>query len=169
MEQNRDDWQTPKSDFDQIAFLTTPSKPFSVDACARAHNSRCVQFLFNALRPWLYGVVLSRDCSITGDGNLGKDEIVFMNPPYSNIGPFLFQAWEYSQYGRVVCLLPVTSLSCRYMDILDQQGGGGYTRVWKSGVTIYFLTSRLQFINPKSLKPGCAPRGGSMLVVLDRR
>lgn len=98
-----------------------------------------------------------------------KDEFsIFMNPPYSNVGPFMAQAWKISQWMRVVCLIPANTLTCRYMDILDMHDGKSGLRYWKNGVTVEQLSSRTKFTHPV-LDSKSGPSFECCIVVLDRR
>lgn len=83
-----DDWETPPEVFGRYNHLYN----FTLDVCATPANA-----------------LANRYFSITDDG-LAQNwapERCWMNPPYSDVKPWMRKAWEESQAGAlVVCLVP---------------------------------------------------------------
>lgn len=98
--------------------------------------------------------------------NYADEFSIFMNPPYSDKGPFLHRAWEFSKHMKVVCLVPENILTAKYMDIFDKCTEGSF-RDWKEGLTIRHMKRRVKFTHP-TLKSS-SPNFGCMLLIMDRR
>jgi hypothetical protein len=173
MSKDRDGWQTPK---DLFNFLDEKYGPFFWDACCDQDN--CLIPKQKAVLknlPETCGLVVygryydyleSNFIDIAIENSTKATKSIFMNPPYSNPGPFLKKAWEDSKYYKIVCLVPTSILSCKYMDFLDE-GLSSHTRTWKKGIKIEILNRRTKFKH-KSLKTS-SPPGGCMLLIFDRR
>lgn len=134
---DKDCYETPQWLFD----LLDKEFDFIIDACTNDYNenlqdnpfarslkikcnSKCMYYLHDALKEWKPQVDhLSEEYKYF----LGKDESeysVFMNPPYSNPGPFLERAWEFSKYMRVVCLVRDDSSTRWYQALVGQTRTG---------------------------------------------
>ena len=106
-------WQTPAWFFDKL----NKEFRFDIDLCASDHNNKteiyCGDFLAEETLLWEGGALLQSG---------------FMNPPYSNILPFVKQAWEVSKYMTIVCLLkvdPSTKWWAVFWDYQTQQPKAG--------------------------------------------
>jgi hypothetical protein len=159
----KDSWQTPD---DLFEFINNEHGPFFWDACCDKNNC-LVNFMKNfqaCFDGWKNYDYLK--CNLANLTNGTKNHSVFMNPPYSDPAPFIKKAWEDSKEFKVVILVPVSILSCKYMDFLDNKVNE-FERNWKQGVTIVPLRRRTKFEHP-TLKTS-SPPGGCMLLILDRR
>lgn len=137
----RDLWRTPPALF---ACLNAEFC-FQLDAAAAAHNALCRKFITaeqNTLEtPW------ADYLSIPG--------YVWLNPPYSDITPFVKKAAAESanQIGTVMLVPADTSV-------------GWFKEAIKTASEVRFITAgRLAFINPVTGKPVSGNNKGSMLII----
>lgn len=133
-----DEWETPQDLYDQL----NAEFHFAMDAAA-SHENRKHPFYFpeksNALEASWSGIVGTKS--------------IWLNPPYSKIGPFMKKAYEESLKGVVVvCLIPSRT----------------DTRYWHDYVMnaaeIRFIKGRLKFGGAKNGAPF-----PSCIVVFDSR
>lgn len=97
-----DSWETPQWLFD----LLNEEFNFLIDSCATNENSKCEYLFKDALKKWDRTLIDNIYCNMEYLENVQLENYaVFMNPPYSNPGPFLERAWEFSKHMRVVCLV----------------------------------------------------------------
>ncbi|HBY7724060.1 TPA: phage N-6-adenine-methyltransferase [Klebsiella pneumoniae] len=139
--EQRDLWRTPPALF---ACLNAEFC-FQLDAAAAAHNALCRKFITaeqNTLEtPW------ADYLSIQG--------YVWLNPPYSDITPFVKKAAAESanQIGTVMLVPADTSV-------------GWFKEAIKTASEVRFITAgRLAFINPVTGKPVSGNNKGSMLII----
>lgn len=137
----RDLWRTPPALF---ACLNAEFC-FQLDAAAAAHNALCRKFITaeqNTLEtPW------ADFLSIPG--------YVWLNPPYSDITPFVKKAAAEStnQIGTVMLVPADTSV-------------GWFKEAIQTASEVRFITAgRLAFINPVTGKPVSGNNKGSMLII----
>ncbi|HBR3986209.1 TPA: phage N-6-adenine-methyltransferase [Klebsiella pneumoniae] len=137
----RDLWRTPPALF---ACLNAEFC-FQLDAAAAAHNALCRKFITaeqNTLKtPW------ADYLSIPG--------YVWLNPPYSDITPFVKKAAAESanQIGTVMLVPADTSV-------------GWFKEAIQTASEVRFITAgRLAFINPVTGKPVSGNNKGSMLII----
>ncbi|EMM6705319.1 phage N-6-adenine-methyltransferase [Klebsiella pneumoniae] len=137
----RDLWRTPPALF---ACLNAEFF-FQLDAAAAAHNALCRKFITaeqNTLEtPW------ADYLSIPG--------YVWLNPPYSDITPFVKKAAAESanQIGTVMLVPADTSV-------------GWFKEAIQTASEVRFITAgRLAFINPVTGKPVSGNNKGSMLII----
>ena len=137
----RDLWRTPPALF---ACLNAEFC-FQLDAAAAAHNALCRKFITaeqNTLKtPW------ADYLSIPG--------YVWLNPPYSDITPFVKKAGAESanQIGTVMLVPADTSV-------------GWFKEAIQTASEVRFITAgRLAFINPVTGKPVSGNNKGSMLII----
>ncbi|SSF74304.1 phage N-6-adenine-methyltransferase [Klebsiella quasipneumoniae] len=137
----RDLWRTPPALF---ACLNAEFC-FQLDAAAAAHNALCRKFITaeqNTLKtPW------ADYLSIPG--------YVWLNPPYSDITPFVKKAAAESanQIGTVMLVPADTSV-------------GWFKEAIQTASEVRFITAgRLAFINPVTGKPVRGNNKGSMLII----
>lgn len=158
-----DEWQTPDWLFQEL----NKEFNFDIDLCATKENSKCNHFCWD----FLHSLTGSVDSNCVGtlydDIEHMPVKTAFCNPPYSNPKPFIEKAWEYSQWCKIVCLLPNTIKTCKYMDILDENNGLTTFRKWKPGLEIRDLTRRTAFDHPN--KQSSSPSFGCMVIIMARR
>ncbi|MDT7325095.1 phage N-6-adenine-methyltransferase [Citrobacter freundii] len=137
----RDLWRTPPSLFASL----DAEFCFQLDAAAAPHNALCRKFITaeqNTLEtPW------ADDLSIPG--------YVWLNPPYSDIMPFVKKAAAESsnQIGTVMLVPADTSV-------------GWFKEAIQTASEVRFITAgRLAFINPVTGKPVSGNNKGSMLII----
>lgn len=137
----RDLWRTPPALFASL----DAEFCFQLDAAAAPHNALCRKFITaeqNTLEtPW------SDYLSIPG--------YVWLNPPYSNITPFVKKAAAESdnQIGTVMLVPADTSV-------------GWFKEAIQTASEVRFITAgRLAFINPVTGKPVSENNKGSMLII----
>lgn len=137
----RDLWRTPPA-----LFASLDSEfCFQLDAAAAPHNALCRKFITaeqNTLEtPW------ADYLSIPG--------YVWLNPPYSDIMPFVKKAASESanQIGTVMLVPADTSV-------------GWFKEAIQTASEVRFITAgRLAFINPVTCKPVSGNNKGSMLII----
>ncbi|HDT2130029.1 TPA: phage N-6-adenine-methyltransferase [Enterobacter roggenkampii] len=137
----RDLWRTPPAIFASL----DAEFCFQVDAAAAPHNALCRKFITaeqNTLEtPW------ADYLSIPG--------YVWLNPPYSDITPFVKKAAAESanQIGSVMLVPADTSV-------------GWFKEAIQTASEVRFITAgRLAFINPVTGKPVSGNNKGSMLII----
>lgn len=137
----RDLWRTPPSLFASL----DAEFCFQLDAAAAPHNALCHKFITaeqNTLEtPW------ADYLSIPG--------YVWLNPPYSDITPFVKKASAESanQIGTVMLVPADTSV-------------GWFKEAIQTASEVRFITAgRLAFINPVTGKPVSGNNKGSMLII----
>lgn len=160
MNQLSDCWQTPQWLFDEL----NQEFNFELDLCASIDNAKMPYF------GDYFKLDLSKSMKMYSEAH-GFSEYTggscFMNPPYSNPKPFIEKAWEDSKHCKIVCLLPNTIKTCKYMDILDANKGNSTFRQWLPGLEIRDLSRRTGFVHPE--KESSSPSFGCMLLIMDRR
>ncbi|EKY3995399.1 phage N-6-adenine-methyltransferase [Enterobacter roggenkampii] len=137
----RDLWRTPPALFASL----DAEFCFQLDAAAAPHNALCRKFITaeqNTLEtPW------ADYLSIPG--------YVWLNPPYSDITPFVKKAAAESnnQIGTVMLVPADTSV-------------GWFKEAIQTASEVRFITAgRLAFINPVTGKPASGNNKGSMLII----
>lgn len=162
MNQLSDCWQTPDWLFEEL----NREFNFDIDLCATEENSKCNIWCVDYLK----SLTKMRGSNCVGCLNEDFEFIdelsCFMNPPYSNPKPFIEKAWEDSKHCKIVCLLPNTIKTCKYMDILDANKGNSTFRQWLPGLEIRDLSRRTGFIHPE--KESSSPSFGCMLLIMER-
>ena len=155
-----DNWETPQWLFDEL----NEEFNFDIDLCATKENSKCnqyyIDYLKNIKKDFTWWAVEYRPLK-------HKYNCAFMNPPYSNPKPFIEKAWEDSKYCKIVCLVPNTIKTAKYLDLLDEHNGEGTFRQWKKGLEIKDLSRRTKFNHPTKI--ASSPSFGGMLLIMDRR
>ncbi len=137
----RDLWRTPPALFASL----DAEFCFQLDAAAAPHNALCRRFITaeqNTLEtPWA--------------DYLNVPGYVWLNPPYSDITPFVKKAAAESanQIGTVMLVPADTSV-------------GWFREAIQSASEVRFITAgRLAFINPATGKPVSGNNKGSMLII----
>lgn len=102
---------------------------FTVDVAAAAHNAKCDRYYDRErdglLQPW--------------DG-----EVVWCNPPYSDIAPWIRKAWSESAVATVVMLLPANRTEQSWW----QQTVEPFRDRAGSPLRVEFIAGRLRFLKP---------------------
>ncbi|MBQ0300613.1 phage N-6-adenine-methyltransferase [Enterobacter roggenkampii] len=137
----RDLWRTPPALFAAL----DAEFCFQLDAAAAAHNALCRKFITeeqNTLEtPWADHLTMPGYC--------------WLNPPYSDITPFVKKAAAESlnQIGTVMLVPADTSV-------------GWFKEAMATASEVRFITAgRLAFINPVTGKPVSGNNKGSMLII----
>jgi phage N-6-adenine-methyltransferase len=142
---NRDCWGTPK----EIFAAMNAEFDFKLDAAASEENSMCKFFITeeeNCLTTdWIQGA------SMFGMNGW----YAYLNPPYSDIGPFVIRAAEMARKG-VGCV----------MLVMADTSVGWYKEAIKTCQEVRFITGgRLAFISPETGKPVGGNNKGSMFLI----
>lgn len=129
----KQDWETP----DELFGLLASRWNFTLDAAATAENTKCERFLdptVNALRTEL------------------KGEVIFCNPPYADMMPWVDRFIKWAEDNVVVCL------------VQDKTDTVWFKKLWENSITVWFLHGRIQF---KGTQTG--NMHGACVFVLDKR
>lgn len=155
----KDEWQTPQDLYDEL----NAEHRFIADACATEHNKLAKYHFEDCLAvDWVEEI---KRLKAKGEKIHFKKRAIFMNPPYSNVGPFLHKAFNESKNIKVVCLLPNSIITAKYFDILDLNNGNGLFRSINPRIELKFLNRRTRFNHP--IKQPSNPPGGCMIVVMN--
>lgn len=141
--EQRDSWRTPPALFAAL----NEEFNFQMDAAATAENRLCSLFISEE-----ENTLISSWPQAMGYG----DGYVWLNPPYSDIGPFVDKAASENKWGQIgsVVLLPADTSVGWFRQAID------------SASEVRFITGgRLAFINPVSGKPVSGNNKGSMLII----
>lgn len=121
---------------------------FTVDVAAQPHNAKCPRFF---------------DPAQDGLAQSWAGEIVWCNPPYSSIEPWLIKAWDQAGTARgIVMLLPANRTEQgwwqRRVEPYRDQGAGFH---------VEFLAGRVRFIaaGATAVGPNERPPFGSVLLI----
>lgn len=137
----RDLWRTPPALFEAL----DAEFCFQLDAAAAPHNALCKRFITEdentLVTPW--------------SGYLSLPGSVWLNPPYSDITPFVKKAAAESlnHIGTVMLVPADTSV-------------GWFKEAIRTASEVRFITAgRLAFINPVTGKPVSGNSKGSILII----
>ncbi|MDF7681890.1 phage N-6-adenine-methyltransferase [Enterobacteriaceae bacterium ESL0689] len=134
-------WQTPL----EIFAALNAEFIFQLDAAAAVDNALCHKF-----------ITAEQNTLITPWSDYLETGYVWLNPPYSNIAPFIRKAAEENKNHQIgtVALLPAdTSV-------------GWFREAIQTASEVRFITGgRLSFINPETGKPVNGNNKGSLLVI----
>jgi len=114
-----DEWETPSTFYNKL----NNAYHFTLDPCATHENHTCVKYY-----------------TVEEDGlsQSWKNETVFINPPYSNIGAWIKKAAEeYTTNGATAIMLMPARTDTKYW----------HDYIMKHASTIYFIKGRLTFGN----------------------
>lgn len=184
---NKDCYETPQGLFD----ILDKEFNFIIDACSDEGNSKCENRLEDAKAEWFHQVTdIFHECELftTTDyrvpdniDDLFDEYSIFMNPPYSNPGPFLERAWEFSKYMPVVCLVRDDPSTKWYKSLVFKDESSTHTFYPESVTHVELVKSMLEDNNlvvvrlPKRLKfeINGEPQGTynfpCCLMIMDRR
>ena len=130
----KDLWQTPKSLFDKL----NQEFSFICDVAASAENKLCEKYYgekSNALLNYWY-------------------KSNYVNPPYSNIGPWVDKAIEQHRQGKTIVMLIPSDTSVKW-----------FKKAFDSCNEVRFISGRLSFINADTQKPVNGNNKGSVLFI----
>ena len=131
-----DMWGTPSAFFEKL----NKQYKFTLDACANAANHKCGKYY-----------------TMEDDGlsKSWENEVVFVNPPYSEIGKWVAKAHhESSNTGaKVVMLIPARTDTKYWHDYIMTEAN-----------KIYFIKGRLKFVNPSTSASNAAPFPSAVIV-----
>lgn len=146
--ERHDDWRTPADIFDPLNTLFG----FRLDAAADATNAKCAHFLTeddDALALAWFSTCVVRDI----------DPVVWVNPPYKDLRPWVEKAYQECLAGCTVVMLIPNSRDTRwYHDIIVPAKRDGYCRT-------YSYRGRIRFEDPHPGAKRQAPKQGNMLLV----
>lgn len=109
---------------------------FTVDVAAAAHNTKCERYY---------------DRQADGLRQSWAGELVWCNPPYSDIEPWIRKAWEEAPGTRgIVMLLPANRTEQRWWQRLVEPHRDRHD----SGLQVEFLPGRMRFIKGGDLDVG---------------
>ena len=114
-----DEWETPADFYDKL----NKRFKFTLDPCSTPLNHKC-----------------EKHYTIEEDGlsKSWKDEVVFVNPPYGEVGKWVKKAYDEStQNGATVVMLIPSRTDTRYW----------HDYIMTSASAIYFVKGRLKFYN----------------------
>lgn len=146
-----DDRETPPEVFDEF---DKRFGPFTLDAAASAHNAKCRAYY---------------DREDDGLARTWQSDIVWCNPPYSDIRPWVEKAWKEwrlrNLYGdqprRIVMLLPANRTEqAWWQDLIEPARRDG-------SIEVEFIRGRMRFIaaGDDEIKPNARPPFGVCLVI----
>ncbi len=133
-------YKTPGWLFD---LLNQEFGPFTLDPCAEPWNAQCEKYF------------TERE---DGLSQSWAGETVYLNPPFSNTGPWVEKALRHAERGeaKTVCLLPVNTDNAWFHDMASLG-------------QVYFLRGRVQFEAPPDAEddPKTGNNTGSIFVVFE--
>lgn len=115
----RQDWETPWELFDKLDRHFN----FTIDAAATPDNTKCDRWLTE------YDDALVQDLS---------GEVIFCNPPYQDVLPWVNKFIEWSKYNMVVALLQ------------DKTDTLWFKKLFSEAYELRFLHGRVSFIGTKT-------------------
>ncbi|AUS00804.1 DNA N-6-adenine-methyltransferase [Vibrio phage 1.278.O._10N.286.54.E8] len=138
----RDLWRTPKPIFDYY------DKRFGFDCDVAASFS-------NAFRPYNH---FGEQYDGTFINALDRDwgAINFLNPPYSDISPWVLKAIEQLKKGKITVMLIPADTSVKWFKL-----------AFENCSECHFISGRLAFINEETGKPVSGNNKGSVVFVFD--
>ena len=131
-----DMWGTPTTFFEKL----NQTYKFTLDACANKENHKCEKYY-----------------TIEDDGlsKSWRNEVVFVNPPYSDVGSWVAKAYyESTNNGATVVMLIPSRTDTRYWHDYIMNGAN----------KIYFIKGRLKFENGSHKVSHAAPFPSAVVV-----
>lgn len=126
---------------------------FTVDVAAAPHNARCARYY---------------DIETDGLAHSWADELVWCNPPYSSIRPWVEKAWaEYTRTRGIVMLLPANRTEQSWWQDLVEPFRDRITSPFGPQFTAEFLPGRLRFLaaGQTDIGPNERPPFGCCLLI----
>ena len=122
---------------------------FTVDVAAAAHNTRCARYY---------------DAETDGLAQSWADEMVWCNPPYSAIAPWVQKAWtEHGSAQGIVMLLPANRTEQTWWQHMVEP----FRDRPRSPLSTEFLPGRMRFMKPgqTAIGPNERPPFGCLLLI----
>lgn len=146
----KDLWQTPKFVFDYYDRRFN----FNIDMAASSKNHLCKYYLteqMNSLDP------STVSAAIKTVWMMKKSPAIFLNPPYSNLNPWVDSAIKCSNNHKVpvVMLIPADT-SVKW-----------FKKAFDNCTECHFISGRLSFINAETQKPVNGNNKGSVVFIFD--
>lgn len=144
--ERHDDWQTPDSIFDPLNAIFQ----FNVDAAASPDNTKCGEFFTEEMD------ALNHDWCF----RFGRRTVVWCNPPYKDLAPWVQKAHDEACRGAtVVMLIPNSRGRGWYKGIIIPAKQKGYCRTYSYG------PGRISFVDPHPGAKRSNPKQDNLLVV----
>lgn len=131
-----DEWETPETIFNKL----NQRYKFTLDPCASDHNAKCTKYYTK---------------ETDGLSKSWKDQVVFVNPPYSNVKEWVAKSHnEALTNGATVVMLIPSRTDTRYWHDYIMSGAD----------KIYFVKGRLKFGNKEQQNKNSAPFPSAIIV-----
>ena len=148
----RDLWSTP---YELVAWMESEYGDYDIDAAASKENAVCEKFYrkeTNCLKRWW-----------------GSNKHIWLNPPYSNITPFVKKAIEQMEHNNQIDILLPCDTSTGWFYEAQQRAAEIIWitgEVYQEGGTEYSRTGRLAFTSALTGKPVQGNNKGSVIFVM---
>lgn len=148
----RDLWSTP---YELVAWMESEYGDYDIDAAASKENAVCEKFYSketNCLKRWW-----------------GSNKHIWLNPPYSNITPFVKKTIEQMEHGNQIDMLLPCDTSTGWFYEAQQRAA---EIIWITGEvyqedgTEYSRTGRLAFTSALTGKPVQGNNKGSVIFIM---
>lgn len=148
----RDLWSTP---YELVAWMESEYGDYDIDAAASKENAVCEKFYSketNCLKRWW-----------------GSNKHIWLNPPYSNITPFVKKAIEQMEHNNQIDILLPCDTSTGWFYEAQQKAA---EIIWITGEvyqeegTEYSRTGRLAFTSALTGKPVQGNNKGSVIFIM---
>ena len=148
----RDLWSTP---YELVAWMESEYGDYDIDAAASKENAVCEKFYSketNCLKRWW-----------------GSNKHIWLNPPYSNITPFVKKAIEQMEHNNQIDILLPCDTSTGWFYEAQQRAA---EIIWITGEvyqedgTEYSRTGRLAFTSALTGKPVQGNNKGSVIFIM---
>lgn len=148
----RDLWSTPS---ELVAWMEIEYGDYDIDAAASKENAVCEKFYSketNCLKRWW-----------------GSNKHIWLNPPYSNITPFVKKAIEQMDHNNQIDILLPCDTSTGWFYEAQQRAAEIILitgEVYQEGGTEYSRTGRLAFTSALTGKPAQGNNKGSVIFIM---
>lgn len=148
----RDLWSTPS---ELVAWMESEYGDYDIDAAASKENAVCEKFYSketNCLKRWW-----------------GSNKHIWLNPPYSNITPFVKKAIEQMEHNNQIDMLLPCDTSTGWFYEAQQRAAEIIWitgEVYQEGGTEYSRTGRLAFTSALTGKPVQGNNKGSVIFIM---
>jgi phage N-6-adenine-methyltransferase len=121
---------------------------FTVDVAAAEHNARCERYY---------------DRETDGLAQSWAGEVVWCNPPYSDIAPWVRKAWAEHQAATIVMLLPANRTEQSWWQLMVEP----FRDRPRSPLSVEFLPGRMRFLarGQTAIGPNERPPFGCCLLI----
>ena len=148
----RDLWSTPS---ELVEWMESEYGDYDIDAAASKENAVCEKFYSketNCLKRWW-----------------GSNKHIWLNPPYSNITPFVKKAIEQMEHNNQIDILLPCDTSTGWFYEAQQRAAEIIWitgEVYQEGGTEYSRTGRLAFTSALTGKPAQGNNKGSVIFIM---